>query len=113
MTIPQDGIRDALIRITKGLMYENARDVDRNSLLYKVIPIDQFRLNEMIDPIVPLLKWKGERGDGAFRYWGGQVEEDQNGGIWILMFFDSAAFAVFHEPKERTGRSNKKNAAYG
>ena len=65
MTIPQEKVSNSLIRIAKGLMYINARDVDRNSLSYKTLQIDQFRLNEMIDPIAPMLKWKGERGDGT------------------------------------------------
>jgi hypothetical protein len=64
----------------------------------------------MIDPMVPQMKWNGERGGGTFRYWGGQDEENPNSGVWILMFFDSTAFAVFHKPKDKSSRSNKKRA---
>ena len=101
VTIAQEELSGSLIRVVKGLLCHHAPAIPRDELKFNVIQIDQMKLNEVLDPLLTDLRLYGAKGDGAFRYWAGFIPEDKRGGIWVLMFYDSAAFAVFHEPGGR------------
>ncbi len=100
VTIPQKEIKDGLIRIVKGLLFHHFPFVPREELEFNLIQIDQMKLNEVLDPLLPSLPLCCEKGNGVFRYWAGLVHEQPRGGVWVLMFYDSMAFTIFHEPKE-------------
>jgi len=111
VTIPQDEIKDALVRIVKGLLHHHAGAVPRDQIEFDVIQVDQMRLGEVLDPLLSTLPIYQEKGTGVFRYWAGLVREDNRGGIWVLMFFDSMAFAVFHTPKKGEPRAVTYNSS--
>ena len=98
VTLPQTEISGTLIRIVKGLIFHHFPTIPRNDLAYSAVQVNQTKLIHYLDPILPSLLLRQTIGEGAFRYWAGLVKGEPRGGIWILMFYDSMAFAVFHKP---------------
>ena len=100
VTIPQEELSDSLIRIVKGLLYHHAPSISRNELNFNIVQVDQTRLNELLDPFIHTMPLHRIIGNGTFRYWAGLATEDNRGGMWVLMFYDSTAFSILHKPKD-------------
>jgi len=94
-TFDANRVQRVLIRITKGLLFHFYPDVPRQDLRYEVEPFTPTQ--ETVDELYQTML-VDERGDGAFRFWHVLVPEDPRQGLWVYVFYDSAAFFVSHEP---------------
>jgi hypothetical protein len=108
VTVPQAEIKPTVIRIAKGLLFRHFSEVPRNDLRFDVLQIDQLRLNEIIPVITMPLRY-AERGKGVFRYWGDVVPHAPDAGMWVLLFYDAVAFAIFHKHKLRMNNTDDYN----
>jgi len=106
--VPQAAIKPTLIRITKGLLWTFYPGTTYNDLKFEVQQINQFDLARQINVIAPILRCD-ERGEGAFRFWHAPVADAPRCAMWILEFFNSAAFAIFQMTNDRHSARHRKS----
>lgn len=86
----------ALTRMTKGFLAQLYPEIDRTLLTFQLTQLDQFKLNDAgFQKIRNMLSYF-QKGDGVYRCWYGVDNVYSLMGIWIHIFFDSAAYVVEH-----------------
>ena len=77
-----------------GLLSVLYPEVDRNELSFTMTQLDQFKLNDSgFRRIQQTLRYL-QRGNGVYRCWHYVETTYSLKGVWVHMFFDSAAYLV-------------------
>lgn len=89
-----------LTRMTKGFLSLWYPEIDRSELTFRMTQLDQFKLNDPGFAEIRRALFHFTKGDNVYRCWYG-VEDYSFKGVWIHMFFDSAAYLVEHTSERR------------
>jgi hypothetical protein len=95
---PRDRARRFVVRITKGLIrtfYPDAEHPQNQFWVDHLRPTEQN--HKFLNALTPDMIY-GERGEGVFRFFRGDLNDCAQYTVWLLFFYDHAAFYVEQAP---------------
>jgi len=99
LTMDANLVNKCLIKITRGLLTHFYPQVDHSAMDFDAFELNQFKVTpDWIRSLgVPYIY--DERGSGQFRFLRALVEDDNQCGSWIFIFYDSISFVVHHDAR--------------